>query len=297
MASASRFRPATLGDHNSESVFAAVKFEPSDNFNAVYKFDWSGNDYTPEGNAAIVIQSRTNDGNGRILSLLIEQSGRRRCHDWGIHRSDHPARRGSGFCPRRPAHRFCDQRLDRSRQSALQRPQPDREWHATDNFSAKDIFAYRQSYLYGASALTGMSGMVITPAAAAAIQADTIGLITAANKTAYANAVGNRYHRFRHPAPLQERAVERRTPAKLQLDLMEATPGAIYFKSKEHEGGPQTMFASKNCIIADSRQHRTDPAGGRHAADRREYLPGSDFLQSGPILRRLRTGRIPCHAD
>ena len=38
--------PATLGDHNSEAVFAAVKFEPSNNFQATYKFDWTGDNYS-----------------------------------------------------------------------------------------------------------------------------------------------------------------------------------------------------------------------------------------------------------
>jgi len=39
-----------LGDRNNESIFAAVKFEPSDRFKMVYKFDWNENRFTPEAN-------------------------------------------------------------------------------------------------------------------------------------------------------------------------------------------------------------------------------------------------------
>ena len=45
--------PKYLGDKNNESVFAAVKFEPSDAFKMVYKFDWNESRFTPEANALI----------------------------------------------------------------------------------------------------------------------------------------------------------------------------------------------------------------------------------------------------
>ena len=61
--------PKTLGDHNSEAVFAAVKFEPSDTFKATYKYDWSGDHYTPEANAAIVFNPATSDG--KVINALI----------------------------------------------------------------------------------------------------------------------------------------------------------------------------------------------------------------------------------
>lgn len=41
--------PKTLGASNSESVFVAIKFEPSDGIKIVYKYDWQDRDYTPEG--------------------------------------------------------------------------------------------------------------------------------------------------------------------------------------------------------------------------------------------------------
>ncbi|HKX80451.1 MAG TPA: TonB-dependent receptor [Novosphingobium sp.] len=47
--------PKWLGDKNNETVFAALKFEPSDTFKLVYKFDWNESRFTPEANALVAI--------------------------------------------------------------------------------------------------------------------------------------------------------------------------------------------------------------------------------------------------
>jgi len=49
--------PKTLGDKNADSWFVAVKFEPSDRFNLVYKYDWLNNNYTPEGYGLVTFTS------------------------------------------------------------------------------------------------------------------------------------------------------------------------------------------------------------------------------------------------
>ncbi|HJQ66899.1 MAG TPA: TonB-dependent receptor plug domain-containing protein, partial [Gemmatimonadales bacterium] len=45
--------PKTLGDKNANSWFLAVKFEPNDRFNTVYKFDWLRNRTTSPGTALV----------------------------------------------------------------------------------------------------------------------------------------------------------------------------------------------------------------------------------------------------
>ena len=91
--------------------------------------------------------------------------------------------------------------------------------------------------------------MVITPAANAAIQADTSGLISAATRRLTPHAVGNRLHE----AGTQRVYTNKQYSGELQLnyndDLMDVTAGAIYFESKETEGGPSTMFSSKNMYL------------------------------------------------
>jgi iron complex outermembrane receptor protein len=42
--------PTWLGSENINAFFIAVRFAPSAKFNAVYKFDWTENDYTPDPN-------------------------------------------------------------------------------------------------------------------------------------------------------------------------------------------------------------------------------------------------------
>ena len=48
--------PRYLGDKNAEQFFAAVKFEPSDTFKTVYKFDYSTSRYTADGVAPVAFR-------------------------------------------------------------------------------------------------------------------------------------------------------------------------------------------------------------------------------------------------
>ena len=240
--------PKTLGDNNAESVFAALRFEPSDTFNMVYKYDWASSKYTPEGNAAVAINPGS--ANGRILSIVaanqvagVATTGAfiGQTVQAGVVPVFATNGRRTGFATNAwtvPG----KQRYSGHNMTA--------NWRASDQITAKAILSYRKSYLYGSSALAGMSGMVITPAAAAALQADTSGLVTAANKAAYAAAVGNRLHE----AGTQRVYRNEQYSGELQLnysdELMDLTLGGIYFKSKESEGGPSTMFSSRNMFLA-----------------------------------------------
>ena len=239
--------PATLGDNNAESVFAALKFAPSDNFDMVYKYDWASSEYTPEGNTAVAINP--NSANGRILSLVsANQVAGVATTGAFIGQTIQP-----GVVPV-----FATDGL-RSGFATNAWTVPGKQsysghnltanFRASERMSAKAILSYRKSSLYGASALAGMSGMVITPAAAAALQADTSGLVSAGNKAAYAAAVGNRLHE----SGTQRVYTNEQYSAELQLnyndDLMDVTAGAIYFHSSETEGGPSTMFSSKSMYI------------------------------------------------
>jgi len=49
--------PKRLGDQNVDAVFAAVRFAPSDNFKATYKFDYTKNDFTPDGNGLVATRT------------------------------------------------------------------------------------------------------------------------------------------------------------------------------------------------------------------------------------------------
>ena len=233
-----------MGDHNSEAVFAALKFEPSDNFAATYKFDWTGDNYTPEGNAAIIYNPATNDGkiiraliNNQVAGVATTGAFIGQTIKPGVVPIFAPDGKRTGFA----TNAWTVPGYQRNSGHNLTM-----EWEASDNVTVKNIMAYRSSYLYGASALTGMSGMVITPAAAAAIVADT----TITGGAAYAAAVGNRYLDFGTQRLYRNQQWSEELQLNYNSSLMNLTLGGIYFKSKEREGSPQTMFASKNRFIA-----------------------------------------------
>ncbi|KHK88949.1 TonB-dependent receptor [Novosphingobium malaysiense] len=64
-----------FGDKNSESIFAAVKFEPSDDFTMTYKFDWNELRYTPEASQLIAfipdIYNYISPGFGSLIQGLL----------------------------------------------------------------------------------------------------------------------------------------------------------------------------------------------------------------------------------
>jgi iron complex outermembrane receptor protein len=51
--------PKRLGDQNVDAVFAAVRFAPSDDFQATYKFDYTKNEFTPEANGLVATRTAT----------------------------------------------------------------------------------------------------------------------------------------------------------------------------------------------------------------------------------------------
>lgn len=60
--------PKTLGDENTDSLFAAVKFEPNDNFNIVYKYDYLDEQSTPPAMALLSLD-------GSIIGRFADTSG------------------------------------------------------------------------------------------------------------------------------------------------------------------------------------------------------------------------------
>ncbi len=238
--------PKTLGDHNSEAVFAAVKFEPSDNFSATYKFDWSGDNFTPEGNAAIVLDTNTSDGRV-IAALMANQVAGVATTGAFIGQTIRPGT-VPVFAPRGQRTGFAS--------NAWTVPGYQRNtghnltWNleVSDSLTFKNIFAYRSNYMYGASGLTGLGGLVITPAANTAIQANT--LIAAATRTLINGAVGNRYLDFGTQRLYRNKQWSNEFQLNYTSDLMNFTGGAIFFTSREREGGPNTFFSSKNRFVA-----------------------------------------------
>ena len=89
--------------------------------------------------------------------------------------------------------------------------------------------------------------MVVTPAANAVIQADTT--IAAATRTLINANVGNRYLDFGTQRLYRNKQWSEELQVNYDTDFMNLTFGGIYFRSKEREGGPDTLFSSKNRFV------------------------------------------------
>lgn len=242
--------PKTLGDHNSEAVFTTVLFEPSDDFKATYKFDWSGDHFTPEGNAAIVYNPLTSDG--RVITALManQVAG---INTTNVNNPGIPI--GATVQPGTVPVFAPNGRRTGFASNAWTVPGYQRnsghnltiEFNPTDNLTVKNIVAYRSNYMYGSSGLAGLGGMVVTPAANAAIQADTS--IAAATRTLISANVGNRYLDFGTQRLYKNKQFSEELQINYNSDLLNLTVGAIHFSSKEREGGPESMFSSKNRYV------------------------------------------------
>ena len=109
------------------------------------------------------------------------------------------------------------------------------ELELSDNLSVKNIAAYRSSYIYGVTEIGGLGGFVVN----AATLADP--LLSAAGKTTLTPLLGSRYI----GQGTQRIARSQQWSDELQVNydskLLTLTAGAIYFHSKDREGGPTAM--------------------------------------------------------
>ncbi|MCP5400371.1 MAG: TonB-dependent receptor [Sphingobium sp.] len=76
--------PKTLGDKDADSWFAAVKFQPSDDFKVIYKYDWSNNNFTPEGYGLVVFTSTSPS----VVASYNDAIAAGRLRVAGLHRPD-----------------------------------------------------------------------------------------------------------------------------------------------------------------------------------------------------------------
>lgn len=143
--------PEWLGTKKSDSFFGALKFEPSDNFSTVYKFDYSTEKGTPEGTGFVGLNAAA-PGIGALAgplfnALLTSQSF--------------------------PVYTAPDGKRPDVVNNSWAIPSDQKNYGHTvtstlrlaDNLSVKNIFAYRYSRIFATSALDGFSGLTFTPQA------------------------------------------------------------------------------------------------------------------------------------
>ena len=194
--------PKTLGDKNSESLRFAVKFEPSDSFNTVYKFDRTTSHYTPEGSGLVVFTPEQVPG----LEFLRDLYNAYPTPVAGIHRPS--AVNNSWTTPgylKAYGHNVTS------------------NLHVSEQLSLKNIFAYRSSYVYANTSLSGLGAL---------------------------GPVGTPIYAFES----QTADLSKQWSDELQLnyktDLLTLTAGALYFKLDTETGSPDGLTAPGNIAFA-----------------------------------------------
>lgn len=205
--------PKYLGNKNLNAVFAALKFEPTDSFKVVNKFDWTGDHYTPQGASVVgVYPPALGDPsdptsvasylntilNTQDTPLLINATGKR------------PKVTNNSFTLPSYARDWGDSLTATVRVS--------------DNLSFKNVTAYRSSYVRTSGQLDGAGGLFITDATAAALALPT-------------SLVGSPFAIF----GLQQVTESKQFSNELQLNyhsrLVTLTLGGLYFYNKGASGG------------------------------------------------------------
>jgi iron complex outermembrane receptor protein len=136
-----------LGTQDSNSIFAALKFESGD-FTTVYKFDWNTDNYSPQAIVASAINAAF-PGVGAFLNTLVNSQ------------TTPVVLTPDGKRPDTANNSWTTQGKVRAWGHNLTS-----NFVVSDRFSVKNIFAIRKTVNYSASPIDGFSGLPITAAAA-----------------------------------------------------------------------------------------------------------------------------------
>jgi iron complex outermembrane receptor protein len=236
--------PQWLGTTDSNSYFAAIKFQPTNDFKVIYKYDRSVDDGTPDGVAFVGYDPNGNSpvGVGALMTALltsqpfpvyIDPNGRR------------PKIVNNGFAT--------------DRDLLVQGHSLTATWQPTDQLTVKNIFAYRQSHVFTPNPLDGLSTLTFTQAALqpfavfaannsvpgfaslpAATQTALLGLIT----NALQPQVGNRFAIITSQARSDSRQWSDELQANYNRENLHLTAGFLWFHSNDSGGGPVGMPGS-----------------------------------------------------
>jgi iron complex outermembrane receptor protein len=231
--------PKRLGDRNFENVFAAVKFEPVDNFSMVYKFDHTEGDFTPEARVTTVVNPNSLVGSMLLGVIAAQPAG------------------GGRFGPVtfNPGNKRLKAVNNAWTQPGYQNATGHNlttNWRINDQLSVKNITAYRKSSVYGPSTIMGLSGLEFTAGAVApyarfAAISSVPGFLSmpAANQAAIAGQIGAAltplvgsyfagYEGNSWGKSFQEST---ETQINYDSDFVTLTVGGLYYHAKEINSG------------------------------------------------------------
>ncbi len=230
--------PRWLGSVDSNSYFAAVKFEPSDSFKMVYKYDRNDDEGTPEG-TGFLGWDRNAPLTGALMSALLDNQP-------------------YNIAPSGERPKIVDNSWVLAREQQVQGHSLTSTWQATDNLTVKNIFGMRKAKVFAPSSIDGLSSLTFTPQALvpyatlvgisflagqgvnvadpanAALVAGTIGTFAGV----FAPQIGNRFLIIASQASSTSKQWSDELQINYSSEKLNATVGAMWFHSKDEAGGP-----------------------------------------------------------
>lgn len=243
--------PTWLGGKKQNQVFAAVKFEPSDNFKTTYKFDYQTNHFTPEGEAPVAypvggaLATFAPALGGPIAGLYAAYfdqiiAANNPVFDTSVKRPD--AVNNSWTVP------GYQKVYGHNLTSTLR---------VADNLTFKNIAAYRYSFVTSASQLDGLGGLTVPQSAllpyatfVAATQVDGFLSLPAATQQFIASqyaqnsqvqsaaGIGQRFVLTSTNAQSLTKQWSEELQAVYSSRLLNLTVGGLWFHEKDYTGGP-----------------------------------------------------------
>lgn len=205
-----QFSPKRLGDKDADSWFAALKFEPFDKFNAVYKFDRTANHFTPEGSGLVVFTPQAlGPAAGAYVQSLYDAN---------------PAPFGGLDRPKAVNNAWTTPGYQKVYGNNLTM-----NYEISDHLSLKNIASYRKSYVYANSNLTGIGGLENTDPARGAVGAP-VSLSDASVET-------------------RAKQWSEEFQVNYDSDFLTLTTGLLYFKLKTALGVPEGLTGAAQNFI------------------------------------------------
>ena len=278
--------PRWLGTVNSHSYFAAVKFEPSDTFKMVYKFDRNDDNGTPEGTGAVAYNPNVLaavPGIGGFMTGILNAFG---------------STNNLYLTPSAKRPDIVTNGWVIPRESRVQGHSLTATWKASDSITVKNIAAYRKGFIFAPSAIDGISSLTVTPAVQRAFGTYFV-FVTPSSLGGYAdraaeflalpvavqNAIADGFGAGAGVTPgkrwnfiaSQASSLSKQWSDELQVNYssekLQATVGALWFRSEDVSGGPE-------------RQQNTSPLTGIFSASNANLIGANGVL---PLQNEGRT--------
>ena len=300
--------PAYLGSKNSESIFAALRFDNGSALRATYKFDWVKGTNTAEARTVTVVNP--NDFVGSMLLAVLNAQPA----DGGLYGPS--AINSSNKRPDAVNNAWTQQGWQRGQGHNLTL-----DLDVSDSLSFKNITAYRKARVYAPATVAGLDGMELTAAAIAPYarfagisrlsaqgvnvadpaNAQLVGQTIQATAAGIAPFIGDYFSSYGGNNYGRSWQISNELQANYTSDFLTLTAGLLYYKGYERLSGlpgfrPNTSFTfvPNNVLPLGSVQVLRNTSVSLAAYTQAEFAvtPELGIVLGGRVTRDKKTGGV-----